>query len=341
MAPKVTVLLPVYNGSRYLGETIAALLRQTWRDFALVVCDNASTDDSVAIACRFDDPRLRVWDAREHVPLIANFNRARTAVESEYFAWCSYDESYEPAWLGALVALLDREPRAFAAICKADSIDGDGRVYLANAERYKDTFWPPEEPCVFEPRRQARDLVRGNFPVLTTCLFRTEATEAIGPLSEELYTVADWEYWFRGIFAGWTMVGTHRRLVHYRRHDQMTTRRSNAELTRFRQELELLDRVAPEGHARGFFETDRPDHRLVRNTSLDEFARLLAAGDREGAANLHGFLRGSVPGIAGSPIDHALGVALRAGRVGGMTLRALEVAYLQLHTLAHARRSRR
>ena len=335
MTPRVTLLLPVYNGERFLRETLGALLRQTYEAFTLVVCDNASTDGTAAIVREFRDPRLRLWEADAHMPLAQNFNRARSAVTGEYFAWCSYDESYEPGWLGAMVELLDREPRAFAALCKADSIDPDGRIHLAAAEQYKDSFWPPGEPCVFDPALQVRALQRGNYLVLTACLFRASATERIGPLNERLYAVCDWEYWLRGLFEGYSMVGTHRRLVHYRRHPHMTTRRSNADLTRFQQEFELLRWIAESGHARGLLPTPEPDYGLVRNTLLDEFASCLAAGERTAAARVLEFLRASLPRFRGSAPDRALGVALGLGRPAGVALRAAEGAYL--HLLARAR----
>ena len=56
----MSVCIPVYNGEQFLAETIRSVLDQTYRDFELVVLDNASTDDSGRIARSFGDARIRV-----------------------------------------------------------------------------------------------------------------------------------------------------------------------------------------------------------------------------------------------------------------------------------------
>src|SRR5687768_14468183 len=58
--PSVSVCIPVYNGELFLAETIRSVLDQTYRDFELVVLDNASTDATGRIARSFGDPRVRV-----------------------------------------------------------------------------------------------------------------------------------------------------------------------------------------------------------------------------------------------------------------------------------------
>ena len=58
--PRVSVCIPVYNGGQFLAETIHSVLDQTYRDFELVVLDNASTDATGRIAQSFDDARVRV-----------------------------------------------------------------------------------------------------------------------------------------------------------------------------------------------------------------------------------------------------------------------------------------
>ena len=58
--PRVSVCIPVYNGEQFLAETIRSVLDQSYRDFELVVLDNASTDGTGRIARAVGDPRLRV-----------------------------------------------------------------------------------------------------------------------------------------------------------------------------------------------------------------------------------------------------------------------------------------
>lgn len=84
--PLVSVVTPVYNGARYLAECIESVLRQTHRRFEYVIADNASTDDSLAIARGYaeDDERVRVVEHEEHLSHhLASWNRAMRLVAPE------------------------------------------------------------------------------------------------------------------------------------------------------------------------------------------------------------------------------------------------------------------
>jgi len=60
MSPRVTVLMPVYNGLPYLRGAIESVLRQTLSDFEFLMIDDSSTDDSSACIKSYRDPRIRV-----------------------------------------------------------------------------------------------------------------------------------------------------------------------------------------------------------------------------------------------------------------------------------------
>ncbi len=332
MNEPVTLLIPNYNGGRFLRETLTALLRQTFANFTLMVHDNCSTDDSVAIVRSFTDPRVRLVQAPDHVRITANFNRAIALVKTEFFATCSHDEVYEPEWLEVMLGLLRRQPSAFFACCKADSADEAGRVYLAGPERYKGSFWPRAEPCVFEGPRHIADLMTASYLILTTGVFRTDLFRHIGPIDEQYQFISDWKLWILGLLAGYSVIGTHRRLVHYRRHKYMTTHVLTADFTRFREELEFIRWIAKTGYERGVFPHARPDYSLVRNTLLSEFAGRLAAGQFTDAATLLAFGADNIPQFRGSLAHRLARLASRFGRLGGETLKAMETSYLYLRT---------
>jgi GT2 family glycosyltransferase len=325
-------MVPNYNGAEFLRVTIPALLGQTYPDVRVVVVDNRSTDDSLAVLRGFRDPRLRVVPADDHVPIMANFNRTLALADTPACALCASDEVYEPDWVATLLPLLEAHPEAFAATPKCDSADADGRVYLSPQERYKDTFWPPDDPCAFAPSTLAGLLLRGNFLVLTTVLFRTSVLRELGPFNDRYQFVADWEYWFRGAFAGYSIVGSHRRLAHYRRHAGMTTRKLNANLSRFGEEAELCRWAAEQCHARGWRPSADPDYGLVNRSLLSEFAALLAAGATDPARRLFAYGCATIPGFRSTLPGVLARTALSGGRTGGRALRALEWGYLRLLT---------
>ena len=70
--PKVTILMPVYNGERHLREAIDSILNQTLSDFELLMVDDGSTDQSVEIIESFADPRIRLVHNERNLGVIAS-----------------------------------------------------------------------------------------------------------------------------------------------------------------------------------------------------------------------------------------------------------------------------
>ena len=92
MSEPVTLLIPNFNGARWLRESIPALLRQTFPHFRLVVVDNKSTDDSAALVHSFNDPRLRLVLHDEHVTVCGNFRTRQSWSIRRFYATCACDE---------------------------------------------------------------------------------------------------------------------------------------------------------------------------------------------------------------------------------------------------------
>lgn len=110
MHPQVTVILPVYNGERYLREAIDSVLAQTYTDLELWVCNDGSTDGTAAIADSYDDPRVRRIDNPHNMGLVATLNRAFALMESPFIARMDDDDLWEPDKLQLQIALLERRP---------------------------------------------------------------------------------------------------------------------------------------------------------------------------------------------------------------------------------------
>lgn len=111
---KVAVVIPVHNGGKTLAATLDDLLLQTFQDFSITIVENASTDDTVAIAERFRaaDPRVSIDYGTDLLPMIDNFMRAMRigASRGKYFMLRACDDTAEPDYLEKLVAALDARP---------------------------------------------------------------------------------------------------------------------------------------------------------------------------------------------------------------------------------------
>ncbi len=128
--PRVSLGLPVYNGERYLVETLDAILAQTWDDFELIIVDNASTDATPAIANRYvaADPRVRYYRHATNIGAAPNFNRAFALSRGTYFKWCAHDDRFTPDYLARSVAVLDAQPDVVLCCSQVAIINESGRV---------------------------------------------------------------------------------------------------------------------------------------------------------------------------------------------------------------------
>jgi glycosyltransferase involved in cell wall biosynthesis len=112
--PRVSVVMPVYNGHKYLRESIESVLAQTFGDWELVVMDNRSSDETEAIGRHYaaQDARVRFIRCEEFVDVHANHNRALRAIDahSKYVKVLHADDWIYPDCLSRKVAVADAHP---------------------------------------------------------------------------------------------------------------------------------------------------------------------------------------------------------------------------------------
>ena len=132
-APRLTVGLPVYNGENFLSESLDALLGQTYRDFELIICDNASTDGTADIARRYAglDDRVRYVRHRHNIGATPNHNFVVQEARGELFKWASHDDLYARDLIERCVAALDEQPEIVLAHSWTAIIDSAGDIVKA------------------------------------------------------------------------------------------------------------------------------------------------------------------------------------------------------------------
>jgi glycosyltransferase involved in cell wall biosynthesis len=125
--PRVTVLLPVYNGARHLRASIDSVLQQTFADLELLVVDDASTDETPSILADYADVRLRVLRNERNLGLTPTLNRGLREIGSEYVARQDADDLSDPARLAVQISHLDAHPAVALLGCAYRRIDDSGR----------------------------------------------------------------------------------------------------------------------------------------------------------------------------------------------------------------------
>ena len=153
MSPRVVIGTPLYGRAEYLPGALDSLLGQSFVDFAVVALDDASPDRTSEVLAKYGrrDPRLWWHRHSRRVGMAANWRMAyelavRRHPEAEYFAWASDHDLWDPCWLEALVAELDRHPEAVLAYPRGAVVDGEGRTV--------------RDPWSFETRGRAEPAAR-------------------------------------------------------------------------------------------------------------------------------------------------------------------------------------
>lgn len=126
--PKVGIGLPVYNGANFLRDAIESLLAQSFEDFELLICDNASTDETPKICQEYadKDDRIRIIRNRVNIGGGPNERRVFQLSRGQYYKLAHHDDVCHPDFLARCVAALDADPRLVCAFPSAVAIDGDG-----------------------------------------------------------------------------------------------------------------------------------------------------------------------------------------------------------------------
>jgi hypothetical protein len=199
-APRVTVVITCFNYGRYLPESIGSVLAQTFTDFELLVVDDGSTDDSVAIAQRLaaEDPRVTVI-AQENAgqPAIPR-NLAVDRAQGKYIVCLDADDRLDPGMLAACVAVLDADPQVALAYPRTITF-GDAQEVLPLLP------WSVEQ------------LARCNFLPCCT-MFRRAAWEAAGGYNTNVRGYEDWDLWVGIATTGAIGRPVPNALWHYRKH---------------------------------------------------------------------------------------------------------------------------
>jgi glycosyltransferase involved in cell wall biosynthesis len=155
--PRISIALPVYNGERYLAQAIGSILDQTYRDFELIISDNASTDATEEICRSFEaqDGRVRYIRQPRNIGASPNFNICYALASGEYFKWAAHDDYLEPEYLAACVEVLDAKPDA--VLCQSLVRLIDDRDRLIEIHR-------PIEPAAASPLPSERFAARIRSP---------------------------------------------------------------------------------------------------------------------------------------------------------------------------------
>jgi len=177
---KVSIVLPVYNGAEYLAESIESVIAQTYANWELIIVNDCSTDDSIAIASDYaaKDARIKVFTNPQNLKLPKTLNAGFEHASGVYYTWTSDDNKYKPNALRIMVENLEKNPDAVMVYANYTTIDSGG-IAIGLVDE-------PEPKYMFT----------GN--VVGACfLYRADAAHKVGLYDANLFLAEDYDYWIR------------------------------------------------------------------------------------------------------------------------------------------------
>lgn len=177
--PTVTIVLPSYNGSKYIRDSINSIREQTFTDWELIIVDDCSEDNTLEIVKKYEekDNRIRIIHNEINRKLPASLNIGFKHATGRYLTWTSDDNIYLPKALAVMVKRL--ESLNVPMVCADEYlIDESGNIKTNVVLKYNG------------------QLCRCN--TIGACfLYRREILDSIGDYDTGLFCIEDYDYWLR------------------------------------------------------------------------------------------------------------------------------------------------
>lgn len=181
----VSIVLPVYNGEKYLNEAIGSILNQTYTNWELIIVDDCSIDKSYDIALTYSAKYSNIYVIRntENSKLPKSLNAGFSLAKGEYLCWTSDDNRYKPTALEKMVSVLTNRRDVDFIYADMDIIDQDGAFQRHSVQD------------------EANYLVIRN--VVGACfLYRAKLAKRVGEFNENMFLIEDYDYWIRCFLSG-------------------------------------------------------------------------------------------------------------------------------------------
>ena len=215
MRPKVTAIMPVLNGERFIDEAIQSIADQTYKNIEFVVLDDGSTDGTFQRIEAFRN-KLEVRYVRHESPLgiAASVNDGLRHATGDMIAFLDHDDAWFPEFLETQVSYLEGHPDVGMVHCDFQTIDRDGRIIEKSVAACRGRVRPSGN--VFP------QLFMDSFIVGNSVLIRRECFTRLGVFDESL-PWGDYNMWLR-ISRHYKIDYVNKVLTKYRQHQTQWSR---------------------------------------------------------------------------------------------------------------------
>jgi len=187
-APLVSILIPAYNAQEFLGDTLRSAIAQTWPNKEIIVVDDGSTDQTVAVARRFESEGVRVV-TKKNAGAAAARNHAYSLCQGEYIQWLDADDLLTPDKISLQMEAAEECSKRTLLSCGFSKF----MYRWYNAQFVPTALWEDLSPADWLVRKMGQNV----YMQTATWLVSREVTEAAGPWNTNMLSDDDGEYFCR------------------------------------------------------------------------------------------------------------------------------------------------
>jgi len=182
---KVSVILPVYNGERFLKKAIESVLRQTYDKFELLIFNDGSTDGTGRILRTFKDKRIHIFEIQENKGIVYALNFLISKSNGEFIARIDGDDIWYPQKLEKQINYLTNNPRYYMVAAFARLIGDNGKDFNSSFKQYS-----------------CEDMVKkflpnSNFIIHSSVVMRKLLFDKVGTYRNKYLHTEDYDLWLR------------------------------------------------------------------------------------------------------------------------------------------------
>lgn len=179
-SPKISIVMPSYNQSKFIEESILSVIKQDYPRKEFLIIDGGSTDGSIEIIKKYID-KIDCFVSEKDFGLNHAVNKGFLKATGDYIAWLNTDDTYEEGALREVGNYLSKHPEVDLLYGQAAQIDVTGRILKWHAEPYN------------------KSRLFHNRDIIPTqaCFFRRSCLAYVGLLDTKLKWNGDWDLWKR------------------------------------------------------------------------------------------------------------------------------------------------
>lgn len=207
--PTVSIIIPTFNRSKFIGQAIYSALRQTFFDFEIIVIDDGSTDGTRNVVEQFDDYRIRYYYQKNR-GVSSALNLGIQKSKGEFIARLDSDDLFLPQKIESQIRVFRSKPQVGLVYTQAFNVDSELNFIGLYPQQHK------------LPQNLLKALRMALFPPSQSIMFRKRCVLRTGFFNEKIHIAEDWDFCIR-MARYYSFYYIERPLVLIRKHDAMIT----------------------------------------------------------------------------------------------------------------------